>query len=73
VAGEIEKGKTALGCGTEREELKNRHREHDRMTESKKGQRAGEHWRKKNNHDSTGREVWRKKNTKEEKKERKDS
>jgi len=72
-AGEIEKVKTSLGCKTEREELKNRHREHDSMTERKKGQRAGEHWRKKTTMTGCGRKVWRKKNTKEEKKERKDS
>jgi len=43
------------------------------MTERKKGQRAGEHWRKKNTMTGSGRKVWRKKNTEEKKKERKDS
>ena len=53
--------KTVMGCRTEMEELKNRHREHDRMTQRKKGQRAGQHWRKKTTVMGTGREIRRKK------------
>jgi len=39
-AGEIEKVKTSLGCRTERKELKNRHREHDREKEGTESRTA---------------------------------
>ena len=60
-AGETEKVKISLGCRTEREEFKNRHREHDSMTERKKGERAGEHCGGETTMTGSGRKVWRKK------------
>jgi len=69
------RGKKALGCRAEREKLKDRHREQDRMTEREKGQRAGQHWGGEgNNRDGQwDRGMEKEKNTEEERKERRDS
>jgi len=59
---EAEKGKNSTWLQDERwsEELKNRHREHDRMTERKKGQRTGQYGGEKATVTGSGKEVWRK-------------